>query len=382
MSIGQDIIDVLRRKKKIVLVNTKKKKIESLSKPYVEPEHTYKNLVCTMGFGHSGSGVIIDLLSEFDNTSVFGYRDKNGGSPLSTDKSIDNMEVDIVRRYGGVFDLEKAFTYKNMYSYIHIMNFLNLAGFYYKLGSKLFYNDKFMELTQKFIDDITKFKMKVEDPLVGDLAFRFKDSFAPMYKNVADPFVYNENEQERYIYALKDLTVKEYREIAREYVKSILNIINSKDFLVLDQFLSERSADFEKYHDYVGDYKQITVYRDPRDVYVTGRLINARWIPKDKEEFVKGYDGDLIKKYIETKSKYSLVVRFEDLVLDYDNTVPKILDFLGLKKENHVAPKTQFRPEYSIRNIGMYKNYEDKETIDYIEENLKEFCYYPKETER
>ena len=37
--------------------------------------------------------------------------------------------------------------------------------------------------------------------------------------------------------------------------------------------------------------------------------------------------------------------------------------------------KKFFNPEKSKNNIGIYKNYNDKEAIKYIEDNLKEFCY-------
>lgn len=46
-----------------------------------------------------------------------------------------------------------------------------------------------------------------------------------------------------------------------------------------------------------------------------------------------------------------------------------------MDKIHHIAPKTQFRPEYSIKNIGLYKNSEYKDIMDYIYEHLKDYCY-------
>ena len=86
------------------------KKILSLtpnhSIPYTPPTSTFKHLIFTRGFGHSGSGVLLDLFSEFENITVLGSHDKNGGSALANKKYAG--EFDFVRRYGGVFFLENA----------------------------------------------------------------------------------------------------------------------------------------------------------------------------------------------------------------------------------------------------------------------------------
>ncbi len=365
----QKLIDKIRGKKNHEI------KPENISKPYIKPKRTYKKLITTTGFGHSGSGVIIDLLSEFDNTSVYGGHDKNGGSPLSQTGGINNIEVDFIRRYGGVFDLEKAFTDYNAKSFMHVLNFIHLSEYYYKMSASHIYNDKYMELTKQFIEKITEGKIYVPDPLAGQPAFKFQNDYTNDYQNLLNPFVYNTSYKKRHYYIVKNLSSKEYRKIAKEYIQSIFNMINSKDYLVLDQLLSDNTADISKYHDYIGNYKQVAVYRDPRDVYVTGFLLNENWIPNNQKDFVLWYRSKNIDKYIANESDNSITVRFEDLVLDYDNTVPKIIEFLGLKKENHIAPKTQFRPEYSKRNIGLFKNFEDQDAIKYIEANLSEYCY-------
>lgn len=363
------LVKKLKRKKR-------KNELIVLSKPYVKPTNTYKYLICTRGFGHSGSGVINDLLAEFDNTTLYCGHDINGGSPLALDNTIPKIEVDFLRRYGGVFNLEHAFIEPSSYSFVYILNFINLIEFLFKTSSNHFYNDKFVELTNDFISNITESRSKSEYPLAGQPAFTFSKGRFGDYKNLQNPFVYDEKKRERYSYKIKNLTISEYRSEAQKYIKNVFNLLESKDYLVLDQLLSDGTENFERYHDYVGDYKQIAVYRDPRDVYMTGILLNELWIPRDKVDFVNWFNKHCIKRYLASNSSYVKIFRFEDLVLDYDNTIPKVIEFLGLKKENHVAPKTQFRPEYSKKNIGLYKNHYDQDSIKYIEEHLKEFCYY------
>ena len=370
LKLGQDIIDFLRHKKKKIDPRT-----INFSKEYIPPQNTYKNLICTHGFGHSGSGVIIDLLSEFDNTTVLGGHDKNGGSPLSKDPTVPVFEIDFVRRYGGLFSLEdicydSSLDFKN----IKILNFINLIEYYFQTNIPIF-NNKFLQLSYEFVDKLIYKKIKSLDPIAGNEAFKYILACRNDYKNLMSPYLFEERDN-RYFYYTKNLSFKEYREFAKEYLTSFLKTIESKENLVLDAMLSDNNADFNKYQNYVGDYKCITVYRDPRDVYMTGKILQESWIPQDKDEFVFWFKNKYnIDKYLNSNDSRQLLLRFEDLVLNYDNSISKILNFLNIDKSHHIAPKTQFRPEYSIKNIGLYKNFEDKDTIAYIYNNLREYCY-------
>ena len=94
------VIDLIRK--------TKKK--QSLRKefhvPFVQPNNTYDNLVCITGFGHSGSGAVLDFLTEFNNTTVFGFYDKEFSG---FKKDVPTGEVNLFRCAGGLFDIEEAF---------------------------------------------------------------------------------------------------------------------------------------------------------------------------------------------------------------------------------------------------------------------------------
>ena len=173
------------------------------------------------------------------------------------------------------------------------------------------------------------------------------------------------------------MTHMEYRKLAKAYLVDFLNTIESKENLVLDQAFGDGEADFDKYEDYIGNYKQIVVYRDPRDVYMTGIILKEGWIPKDVENFIFWYRNKInnIDKYINSNDSRKLVLKFEDLVMNYDESLSKILNFLNIDKTHHIAPKTQFRPEYSIKNIGLYKNAKNKKAIEYIFTRLKDYCY-------
>ena len=349
----------------------KEKAIEIYSVSYAKPASTYKTLVCPIGFGHSGSGAFLDYISEFSNATTMGYRDP-GFSGYVNDSRVP--EFDIFKVAGGVMDMEKAFNYPNYYNdSLCIKMFLHIAEYFYRKGG--IYNDYFWQITQDFIDKITDMKIPTDTGFEGLFFLKFKNAWK-RYKNLNSPmFIDNENGQQ-YIYYLKALSVPEYRKIAHEYITKFLNSIESKEFLVCDQLLTTSAPDIERKLEYFGDFKIVCVYRDPRDVYVTGVIKNEQWIPKDPADFVKWYNIRGVSAYVHApKHPNMIVIRFEDLVLNYEETTEKINEFIGLNEQDHIHKREYFNPDISSENVGLYKTFENQKTIKYIEENLKEYCY-------
>ena len=83
------------------------------------------------------------------------------------------------------------------------------------------------------------------------------------------------------------------------------------------------------------------------------------------------------KFLLENPDPDTLLIRFEDLVLKYDETTKKIMDFIGMDASRHINPKLFFDPSVSVANIGAYRYFEDQEFIRQIEERLSKYCYYP-----
>ena len=351
------------------------RKLKTLKIPYAEPKNTYKKLICLQGFGHSGSGALLDLLAEFDNLTVIGYHDFNGGATeLNNNKC---CEFDFLRIKGGIFDLMSAFTINQNNFWLadcKLKDFITMSEYNYRQYGG-FYNDKYMELTNEFINKLVDYTDETEYGLDSNFAFRFdKALYQKDYVNLRTPYEFH-NIKPRYRYFLKNLSGDEYLEIAKEYVTSLLKTIESKEYLVLDQFLSDYCANFDLYKKVVGDYRLIAVYRDPRDVYATGILLKEPWIPKDKETFVKWY-SKLVKPYIGKSSKNFMMIRFEDLILQNESTTQKVADFLGIDISHHVNKQKYLITEKSSKNIGIYKKLtEHSEQIKYIEDQLKEYCY-------
>ena len=365
----QNIIDLIRGKGDNTLSYRPCKKV-FIPKEYTPPKHTYKHLISIQGVtGHSGSSAFFDLLSEYENVTPFGIYDPHG----SCCKNASYGEIDFLRRYGGVFDLESAFSSKNSnIRDFKLKNFITLLE--YSFTHNDFYNKKIIELTYEFIDSLVDFKLKTDTGCDENLAFIFKKGFKSDYANLRTPYLF-EHKKDRYLYYLKNITPDEYVKLAREYIIKCFNTIESKDYLVLDAVLGEGSADFEKLEKYVGEYKIISSMRDPRDVYTAGFIVPcSNWVPHNPRDFVKWYKFHGLP-YINGKHKNYKLVRFEDLILNYDKTVAEITEFLGLDESLHKHKKQYLNPEVSIKNVGTHKKCPDQEGVEYIHQELKEYCY-------
>ena len=174
------------------------------------------------------------------------------------------------------------------------------------------------------------------------------------------------------------ISPKDFDSITKDYMNSILRAIGKTeedDKFVVDQLFS--GDDPEKSFKYFDDPYAIVVKRDPRDVYLLSKhviSVYSRWIPtKNVEEFVEYY------KILYGNSKYDsstrvLEVQYEDLIYQYEPTVKKVEEFLGISK--HTKEKEHFNPAYSERYTQLITDYpEEKEAIEYIEKNLSEFLY-------
>ncbi|MDD2762784.1 MAG: sulfotransferase [Opitutaceae bacterium] len=120
--------------------------------------------------------------------------------------------------------------------------------------------------------------------------------------------------------------------------------------------------------------KCIIVDRDPRDNFVAMSPYKVLALPA--AEFVKRYRVYRLaaKRYLEPSNQI-LRIQYEDLVLRYEETLVRILDFLGESRSSHVRPQQFFNPTISAKNIGIWKTYPDQAEIDQIAGALSDFCY-------
>ena len=300
----------------------------------------YKNLIAIDGVGFSGSSAIGDFLGEFSNCTSLGGVDPRE----NPDRGIENFfEIDFLREIGGLLDLEKiCYTNCGRIRDDAVHQFIKVCRRYYE-GGIYFFDDYFYELSKKFVNDIT--------------SYAYFDS--PSHIS----------------YVAKRLSVEEFREKARNFMLSILKNIPSKEYLVCDNLTAIGRPDKGILKDYLGDYKVLMSYSDPRDIYARARLSGGNdWVPSDPEIFVKNWNQNAVP-CINNNDKNTLVTYFDDFCNNYESESKRIMDFLGLDEKDHIEKFKYFNPKISINNTQVWKKLDNQKPIDYIFANLKEFCY-------
>ena len=341
-----------------------------LKRPWTPPKQTCRSIVSVSGEGHSGSGAAVDLLREFDNCAVNGGIDENGVGPMGKAMAKDcaKVEFDVFRHHHGILGME-PYAAKGLLNSGNISSFLHLnERFYAKSGG--IYNDEYMRLVWEFIDSLAD-KSVIR---YWDISYQsFSDDIGDFIPtNVIAPYMVYPQETGYAFQVRKNIDLNVYRQKAKTFLDKVFKTIESKEFLVLDQFVSPAVSD-EKVNAYIPGLKRIHVYRDPRDAFATAILLDVPWLPHEAEEYVRIYQNTR-KRFPIGANEDVLYMRFEDLVLNYRESVGKIMDFLGLKEENHVHKRGFFDPEISGKNVGLYKRLEGM-NWDLFERELGEWFY-------
>jgi hypothetical protein len=321
------------------------------------PDSTFKRLIFVCGFGWSGSGAVADLLREY--------------APVTRIPA----EFDLARVAGGLFSLEHAFETQSIFEREAAFRlFLSLVDYIY-VNSVSFYDDSFLTLTREFIEKLIAYTADSETgfdncPHLRALGTRgVRRVWGPPKGSGTSP-----------VFFLKDMDVKTYRAHAAAYIRSVLQRVESKECLLLDQGCADSSADMDRFADYFGPFKAIYSYRDPRDVFAAARVARSRGesrghIPGDVGDFVMWYRRALAP-FKGVQHPNLMLLRFEELVLDYDQKVSEIERFLGFSKSDHVAPRTRFVPEESCAvSMGLWREDPDQDAIRFIGDQLTEYCF-------
>jgi hypothetical protein len=174
--------------------------------------------------------------------------------------------------------------------------------------------------------------------------------------------------------------------IITTYINRLLNTLDvpvEKDTVLLNQTIKpDQNTEFGL--NVLKSSKLIVMDRDPRDQYIDlkyqGRLnsiltrygknsgIEIRdyidWYRYRREIFYTNI-GDIDRL---------LVVKFENLVLKYDDTIRTILSFLGMNSNEIQDIIMCPRLMNTYNKVGMWKSYQDKNAMKRISSELKIFC--------
>ena len=326
-----------------------------------------RNYISVSGYGWSGSSACIDLLKEFD-----GFEALEG-------------EFRIAKDPYGLTDLENSLVYnwdfvrhdtaiKDFIKYCQVLsretNLFSRSG--KNFSKKL--NIDFMFESRAYIDRLTSMNY------LGDtFIHRY---YIPAYKNffmkVRSKFGKN-NAKPMY------LSRPDKAEFIKETRKYINNLFSGyMDFkrintLILDQSIPP--TNINNTSQYFENIKIIIIDRDPRDIYVNlvknNVLIGADLKNCDSaKKYIKWHNTLRNNKVCNDNSQKILRLNFEDLVGDYEQSIDKIIRFLG-GDLIHKNKYSFFNPN-SLRaagNVGLWKKYKDQVVMGEIHKELEMYCY-------
>lgn len=316
----------------------------------------FKQLVSIQGSGHSGSSAVMDVLREYDNTLSLGEVDLINSIATPDEYS---MEVDFLRLAGGMLEIEK-----------------------YIGSNNHFHNDALLQRFMLMAQNTPFYRFSIEG---RNILFEFFRRISYSLGGVMQQSYYNihlpqADVKHPQIFFLRDMSLEEYRNLCRRCINSLFDSLyqkKPKEILVVDQFFADGNyTDFNRNYEYCPNLKTIYVWRDPRDVFKEAKWFGAEWLSTKNAEVFVAYFKHVAAGRTITDTKDYLSVRFEDLCLHYEETVARIENYLGLKPEQHVAPKTCFEPNISGRSVRLWQKYPKyKEEYERIAQALPEYLY-------
>lgn len=334
-------------------------------------------IIALQGIYYSGSSTLVGLFQEFDNMRVVGYSEPswakkcdkatqseccffNSSGFIEMIQSFRNEPPEVinyrVRRF--VYNINSAYAKKGIVSWENLPDL---------------YNDTFREITQELLlsildlDDATREFMRKRQFPHG--TWENNDATFDSCN-----FTLGEGKRRYLAYRFADISEEEFSRYVSEYLEKFFLIISGKEYVVYDQFLPRKSL--EVVNKYLRTpIKQIVVIRDPRDQFLSADRRDITWLPRTAQGFIN-HNIDRLKEF-PADNPDRMIVRFEDLVLNYEQTKNKVMAFVGLDPKNHVAPKSVFDPSISVVNVGGYRHYYRQEFMKEVEEGLKEYCFYP-----
>lgn len=321
-------------------------------------------IIFSAGLGSTGSSAVVDLLKEVESIQVVDrefrlFVDPDGLVSLR-DAILENWTV---------FQTDVA-----LRRFRKLVKRLNRRGFgpYSLLNHREVFGNKFLELTEEFLDNITEIQFKGMWYGVDNIIFRILNKIG---------FTKRSFLTSREMYLGKSLTVKEFDQHVSNYInqlyKSILD--NNVSGLCIEENLSGMFAD--KIFSMCPNSKIVQVVRDPKDVYADSLRVNWHAIPSSFDKYLK-WQENVYKTWIKKEkdffnnefiNKRLLVIRFEDLIQNYESTIKEIFCHLNISENNHIRKKEFLIPESSKKNIGQYKDILSSEEIRMFDEKFDFF---------
>lgn len=337
------------------------------------------------GFGHSGKGIITDLLREFKGYQVPHY----------------NFEFNLLRIQGGLVDLRTALydNWSPIRSDAAIRKFRKLVQ---RIGPSASFSDpatlflsngmnydshfggQFSKISNAYVQSLIDYEYEGEWP--------YPMIEEPGWKQFYQRLLLRTGLRKKFDTHVSVAAPRNFIRRTNEYLEELFNAgrQEGKETFVMhnaiEPFRPVPSLDL------FSNAKVIIVQRDPRDIYASNFVKNGVYNPsyensdnwRMKQSFLNTGNID---RFIERQKLYFdmanrteddnrvLRLQYENVVLNYEESVENILNFLGETKAIHANRQLYFKPESSKKNIGLWKLMPDQDNVKQIEEQLRAYCF-------
>lgn len=324
-------------------------------------------IIGACGYGATGSSIITDLLREYSDVQVF-----------------DDFEFSFAYRVDGLQDLEyhvvKQYS-KAISGDTAIRRFLKASDYIYTpLIHKPTDAATFKRITKKFIDSIVQTEFIGMESIDVNSGAVMKNIVNLGMKKVILPKFERKLGHQTYGWPNRKIFVcvkpQNFYDAARAYIRDILTEMGAdfKKTIVIDQPFEGNAP--EQSYKFFDDSIAIVIDRDPRDLFLEEKYAlngEARFTPRrDVRDFVEYFKR--VRTDTAKNSDRVLVVRFEDMIYEYDKSVAQIEAFTNL--HNHKLKKKYFNPKRSINNTQLIRRHpEEIDNIRYIEKKLADYLY-------
>lgn len=330
-------------------------------------------ITCASYYG-TGSSAVTDFVSEYED--VFNFT---------------NEEFRFLQDPDGISDLEFNLTdcFNRHNSGHSLKRYKRLVDFYSGnlFGKKYagFFGDKWKELYYRYIRSLTDFSY----PGWWQYDLYDRGSFFYFRKRILNKLLHKtiwKNAPDRHLNTMKkEITYcshpskEKFLAMTRQYVYALFSSVISGDqeIIMVDQLVPPINV--QRYLRYFYDNIQVVIVdRDPRDVFVLDKYVWKDGIlPNDAETFCKWFRYTRSHRKTENLDTDQIkFIRFEDLIYRYDQTTDDLAAWLKLDRKKQVKPRSNFKPEISIRNTQVWKKYpESSLEVEMIEHKLREYLY-------
>lgn len=332
-----------------------------------------KVISCASYYG-TGSSAITDFFSEFDNIY-----------------SLTNYEFRFLQDPDGISDLEfNLVENHNRHNSGHALKrFKRLVDFnsgtFFNKRYEPFFDNQYKKLSYDYIKSLTDFTFKgywfydLYDK--GKLYYYWKVLPQKIYRKL-----FPSKEECSFVNILpNEITYcshpsqEKFLKCTRLYLERLFTIANkgNKSYIMVDQIIPPSNVD--RFTKYFSDIKVFVVDRDPRDVYLLSKYIwKDHVIPTDSVEiFCKWFKYTRMHRKSEKYNvNTTMLIQFEDLIYNYDETINKLISWVGINKMHHIRNREFFDPDKSIKNTRLWKQYPQYNSeVLKIEKLLSEYLY-------